>query len=329
MLTFDTEVMWKESPFAVMACAASPTTWYAWLSPWLLEESANDKHLIPLGDPRKPRIVIGHNIGYDRARVAEEYNIEQSKNFFLDTMSLHVAVNGMCSRQRPTWMKHMKNRDMRERVLNERSSMELASVLENRMLSEQEEELWVGRSSVNSLRDVAKFHCDVTIDKSQRDSFGELDRTGIQSKVEELLDYCAADVAITHRVFRKVFQGFVEVCPHTVSFGAMRHLSSVILPVDRSWQSYLANAEATYQKLTSDIEQRLVELADLAVKIKDEPAKYNNDPWLRQLDWSGQEVRMVKGKKKETLLDLLLDRNFRECQNGTRSSLGLAIPSQL
>ena len=298
MLTFDTEVMWKESSFAVMACAASPTSWYAWLSPWLLGESEQDQHLIPVGDPTQARIIVGHNIGYDRARISEEYDIRQSRNFFLDTMSLHVAVNGMCSRQRPTWMKHKKNRDMRAKIASESNSVELATLLENRMLSEEEEELWVGRSSVNSLRDVAKFHCDVTIDKAQRDQFGELDRVGIREKLEELLDYCAADVAITHQVYKKVFTGFLEVCPHPVSFGALRHLSSQILPVDKSWESYLASAEATYHRLTDAVEQRLVDLTNIALASKDNPEKHNNDEWLRQLDWSGQEIKMVKGKKK-------------------------------
>ena len=92
VLTFDTEVLWHESAFPVMACAVSDTTWYAWLSPWLLGESPLDRHLIPLGDPKKPRIVIGHNIGYDRARIAEEYDLVQSSNNFIDTMSLHVAA---------------------------------------------------------------------------------------------------------------------------------------------------------------------------------------------------------------------------------------------
>ena len=298
MLTFDTEVMWKESSFAVMACAASPTAWYAWLSPWLLGESENDQHLVPLGNPGEPRIIVGHNIGYDRARIAEEYDIVQSKNFFLDTMSLHVAVNGMCSRQRPTWMKHQKNRNIRDKIASEASSVGLATLLENNMLSEEEEELWVSRSSVNSLRDVAKFHCDVTIDKAQRDQFGELDRAGIRNKLEELLDYCAADVAITHRVYKKVFPGFVEVCPHPVSFAALRHLSSVILPVDKSWEAYIANAEATYQRLTDTVERRLVDLTESALESKTDPNKYSNDAWLSQLDWSGQEIKMVKGKKK-------------------------------
>lgn len=298
MLTFDTEVMWRESSYAVMACAASPTAWYAWLSPWLLDQSTTDKHLVPLGNPDDARIVIGHNVGYDRARIAEEYGTRQSKNFFLDTMSLHVAVNGMCSRQRPTWMKHKKNRDMRDKITSESNSIELAALLENKMLTEEEEELWVGRSSVNSLRDVAKFHCNVTIDKAQRDSFGELDRAGIRGKLDELLDYCAADVSITHRVYKKVFPAFLDVCPHPVSFGALRHLSSVILPVDKSWRSYIADAEATYQRLSSDVEQRLRHLAHTALESKDDPKNYSQDEWLRQLDWSGQSIKMVKGKKK-------------------------------
>ena len=298
MLTFDTEVMWKESSFAVMACAASKTAWYAWLSPWLIGQSDTDRHLIPLGNPDHARIVVGHNIGYDRARIVEEYDVKQSKNFFLDTMSLHVAVNGMCSRQRPTWMKHKKSRELRHKIASESNSIELSALLENKMLSEDEEELWVGRSSINSLRDVAKFHCNVTIDKAQRDQFGELDRDGVREKIDELLDYCAADVAITHRVFKKVFTGFLEVCPHPVSFGALRHLSSVVLPVNKSWESYIEDAEETYHTLTKGVEDRLRSLADQALTQKEDLTLLKNDDWLGQLDWSGQEVKMVKGRKK-------------------------------
>jgi len=298
MLTFDTEVMYKEHPFAVMACAVSPTAWYAWISPWLLGESKEQCHLVPLGDPSQSRIIVGHNIGYDRARVLEEYDMQQSRNFFMDTMSLHVAVNGMCSQQRPTWMRHKKNKDLRDKIANDHNSVELAALLESNMLREEEEELWVGRSSVNSLRDVAKFHCDVTIDKAQRDFFGELDRETLLTKLDELLDYCAADVSITHRVYRKVFPNFLETCPHPVSFGALRHLSSVILPVDQTWQEYLTNAEETYHKRLDDVQRKLVELCNEALKVKEQPDLYENDPWLRQLDWSGQEVKMVKGKKK-------------------------------
>jgi DNA polymerase gamma 1 len=298
MLCFDVEVMWKETSFACMACAVSPTAWYAWLSPWLLGESETDRHLIPLGDPNHHRIIVGHNVGYDRARIAEEYSVHQTRNCFLDTMSLHVAVNGMCSRQRPTWMKHKKNRELRDKIAGETDNIELAALLNDRGLTEEEEELWVGRSSVNSLRDVAKFHLDVTIDKKQRDNFGELDREGVRGKLDELLDYCAADVDVTHRVYKIVFPNFLGTCPHPVSFAALRHLSSVILPVNKSWESYIANAEATYHKLSDAVQERLIHLTNKALEIKGDEEKWSTDPWLRQLDWSGQEIKMVKGKKK-------------------------------
>ncbi|KAM0461853.1 hypothetical protein ACHAO4_001039 [Trichoderma viride] len=297
MLSFDTEVMWKESPYAVMACAVSPTAWYSWLSPWLLGESTEDKHLIPLGDPTTDRIVVGHNVGYDRARILEEYNLKQTRTGFLDTMSLHVAVNGMCSQQRPTWMKAKKNRETRERIASKTVDHGMVELLSNSSMHE-EEELWVEKSSINSLRDVAKFHLNVTIDKAIRDDFGELDREGVVEKLDQLLEYCAADVSVTHRVYQAILPSFLEVCPHPVSFAALRHLSSVILPVNDTWNSYIANAEATYQKLSASIHERLVALAEKALEIKDHPEIWQNDPWMMQLDWSGQEIRMVKGKRK-------------------------------
>lgn len=290
MLSFDVEVMWQENPFAVMACAASPTAWYVWLSPWLLGETDVKTQLVPLGDPTKERIVVGHNIGYDRARILEEYDVKQTKNCFLDTMSLHVAVNGMCSQQRPTWMKAQKNRE-KERVARAEGNFSLDNLMD-------EEELWVGRSSINSLRDVAKFHLNVSMDKSARDDFSGLDRQKVLEKLDDLLNYCAADVAITHRVFSIVFTNFLKTCPHPVSFAALRHLSSVILPVDESWDSYIANAEATYQKLSLGVQERLISLAEKALEVKDDEEKWSNDPWLKQLDWSGQEIRWAKGKKK-------------------------------
>ncbi|KAK3357590.1 DNA polymerase family A-domain-containing protein, partial [Lasiosphaeria hispida] len=213
-------------------------------------------------------------------------------------MSLHVAVNGMCSQQRPTWMKHKKNRELREKIAKETTNFELVELLNSNTLSHDEEELWVERSSINSLRDVAKFHLDISMDKEIRNAFGELDREGVVAKLDELLTYCAADVSVTHRVYQIVFPNFLETCPHPVSFAALRHLSSVILPVNKSWDSYIANAEATYHKLSDAVQERLISLAEKALEIKGDPDKWTNDPWLQQLDWSGQEVRMVKGNKK-------------------------------
>lgn len=290
MLVFDVEVLYKQSPFAVMASAASPNAWYMWLSPWLLKETENPRQLIPLGDPTKPRVVVGHNIGYDRGRVLEEYDIHQTENFFLDTMSLHVAVNGMCSRQRPAWMKHRKDRELREKFV-ETGSPELARLLDQ---PPEEAELWVGKSSVNSLRDVAQFHCNITLSKEVRDKFGELDRDGVMNELETLMNYCAADVEVTHNVFKAVLPAYLERCPHPVSFAALRHLASVILPVDKSWETYVETAEKTYQDMAAKIQETLLQLTEDARKLKANEEVWKNDPWLRQLDWSGQEVKLTK-----------------------------------
>jgi len=72
----------------------------------------------------------------------------------------------------------------------------------------------------------------------------------------------------------------------------------VILPVNKSWDAYIKNAEATYHKLSDDVQERLILLAEKALEIKGDPDKWSNDPWMKQLDWSGQEIKMVKGKKK-------------------------------
>ncbi|OQN95191.1 hypothetical protein B0A48_18818, partial [Cryoendolithus antarcticus] len=134
------------------------------------------------------------------------------------------------------------------------------------------------------------------MNKTQREWFGELDREGIVGKLDELLDYCAADVDVTHQVYKKVFPHFLETCPNTVSSAALRHLASEILPVNKDWEANIANAEATYNKLSDGVRERLVDLTEQALEHRNEPNMYNHDPWLRQLDWSGQEVRMTKGK---------------------------------
>ncbi|KAJ7180477.1 DNA polymerase family A-domain-containing protein [Mycena filopes] len=128
LLTFDVETLPKYHPYAVMACAASPSAWYAWISPWLLNESEDPVQLIPLGEPSVPRIVVGHNVSYDRGRTKEEYHLDGTQNRWLDTMALHVAVQGISSNQRPAWMKWRKDRQA-EKEREEEARMVLGGML--------------------------------------------------------------------------------------------------------------------------------------------------------------------------------------------------------
>jgi hypothetical protein len=98
-IVFDVEVLYKISPYPVIAVACSPTSWYVWISPKLARsvqsimentrtepvingnpaqfdhntkefsnENENDE-LVELGHADIPRLVVGHFVAYDRARI--------------------------------------------------------------------------------------------------------------------------------------------------------------------------------------------------------------------------------------------------------------------
>lgn len=294
-LSFDTEVMYKRSPYPVMACAASSTAWYSWLSPWLLGHSSNDAQLIPLGNNR-PKIIVGHHIGFDRSRVKEEYDFRKSKLRFMDTLSLHVAANGMCSRQRPTWMKHKKKIETRKKILSE-TNTELQRVLGG-LEEDAAADPWLDRSSINSLRAVAEFHLGLQdLDKEVRKYFEEQDPAVILDNLDQTLDYCAEDTRLAHEIYRKVLPRYLSIAPHPVSFTGLLNMNSMILPVNSNWTEYKKNADAKYQELSKAVQAKLITLAEENVNLRDDPDKFQHDPWLKQLDWTMKPVRMVKNKK--------------------------------
>lgn len=103
-----------------LATAVSDKAWYGWVSPDVinnaskpvtsheypitslipLESNSTDSGLKLSEHQMKPKIVIGHNVSYDRARIKEQYWLNKTGTKFLDTMSLHVCVGGLTSYQR-------------------------------------------------------------------------------------------------------------------------------------------------------------------------------------------------------------------------------------
>ncbi|RKP23391.1 DNA polymerase family A-domain-containing protein, partial [Syncephalis pseudoplumigaleata] len=279
VVTFDVETLPRETQHAVLACAASSVAWYGWISPWLANESDASEHLIPMGGghDKRPRVVIGHNVGYDRARVLDEYSLRASNIGYIDTMSLHVAVSGLCTRQRTGWLKFSKAVDQGdiEYLRENYESMKYFDV-----------------SSVNSLREVARFHCQKDVAKEQRNIFVEGTLFDVQSNFQDLMNYCAVDVEATHEVYCTVFPKYLKKCPHPVAFYGMLQMGSSFLTVDERWSQYIARSECVYQERSRRIESKLRELAQEAL---DDPAAMA-DPWLRQLDWTRAELRMTKPK---------------------------------
>lgn len=328
MLVFDVETMPEYSPYAIMACAASKNAWYVWISPWLLGETSEMQHLIPLGDPSASRVVVGHNVSYDRARIKEEYSVGGTGTRFLDTMALHVAVKGISSHQRPAWMKYRKEKEtakarkdeavdavlklMQETEKQQQEEQDAAKKEELRQMRQAMEESlpqlqegiegdaeltskrWEDITSANSLADVAKLHCNIDIDKAIRDDFGSRKREDIFEGIHDYLNYCSSDVVVTHAVFCKVLPSFLESCPSPVSFAGILTMGSALLTVNHEWERYIENAERTYRELDEKVKVRLVELAHQAKEMMADES-WKKDVWLSQLDWTPKVAGKSRG----------------------------------
>ncbi|KAG8887539.1 DNA-directed DNA polymerase gamma mip1 [Tulasnella sp. 332] len=330
MLCFDVETLPAHHQYAIMACAVSPTNWYSWISPWLLGESPVPAHLIPLGDPSIPRIIVGHNVSYDRARVREEYSLKRSSNRWIDTMALHIATKGISSHQRPSWMRHRKEKKEKQKQQQECAEtvadlMKEAQVedegavdgdmkkelqIHRRDLEEGLSQLtlpqaeddgeangkrWEDITSMNSLAEVAKLHCGLEMDKSVRNTFMTSTPEMIRDKLDECLSYCAIDVTSTHAVYCRVLPLFRETCPSPVSWAGVMTMGNSFLGVNQTWEEYLRNAEAKYRELEDGLRRKLVVLAEEARALMDRPDVWSKDVWLKQLDWSPKVAKASRG----------------------------------
>ncbi len=102
-LIFDVETLVKHQNRPVMAVAASTNAWYSWCSDIFFQDDFNGKTPIELTDlitlespdsdvrKRQKRVVIGHNVGFDRSFIKEQYYLEVNRLkdvFFFECFSL-------------------------------------------------------------------------------------------------------------------------------------------------------------------------------------------------------------------------------------------------
>ncbi|KAL7672453.1 hypothetical protein ACOME3_007337 [Neoechinorhynchus agilis] len=299
-LVFDVEVISMLSierrfhfQLPVMATALGKDSWYSWCSSRLFSDhdSLDTRHddLIPMDLDSKKRVFIGHNIGFDRSFIREQYQSKLSSLRFLDTMSLHIATSGYTSDQRTL-----------RKVMNkyEESDEKDCCVLEG----------WMHESSANNLVDVHSLYCrksKLQLSKELRSVFcGRLaspedDLNKLRSKRKEicqgfqnLMHYCATDTAATAEVIEKIYPLFLERFPHPVTMAGTLIMGTMLLPVKKyNWQFYLKNGEQSYEDTLTDIKKTLARqsnrLLSEASSFTQEgcPKGYESDPWSRLLDW--------------------------------------------
>ncbi|CAN8000692.1 unnamed protein product [Ixodes hexagonus] len=284
-LVFDVEVCVREGHFPTLATAASRDNWFSWCSSQLTKEQfkwkekVNIGDLIPLepqvGGESVPRVVVGHNVGFDRSFLREQYSIEGSRLRFLDTLSLHVCVSGLTGLQR---------------------ALSMASKSE-KTAKGPPPEMWQDLSSLNNLGDVyALYSGGKVLKKEARDTFLNGSLSDIAADFQGLMTYCANDVLATHEVLGKLLPLYFQRFPHPISFAGMLEMSTAYLPVNQNWERYLSDAEAVYNDIQQELKQTLAGIANSACRLLHGDA-YKRDPWLWDLDWSVQNMRCKKTAK--------------------------------
>ncbi|NWU34451.1 DPOG1 polymerase, partial [Hylia prasina] len=312
-LVFDVEVCVADGHCPTLAVAVSPHAWYSWCSRRLLEQRYSwSSHLtladlIPMESPAgascaskqdwMERVVVGHNVAFDRAFIKEQYLIQGSKMRFLDTMSMHMAISGLTGFQRSLWMaaKHGKRKGLQQVKEHMRKTRSKA---EGPAITSWD---WVHVSSINNLADVhALYVGGEPLEKEAREIFVKGTMADIRSNFQDLMSYCARDVQATHEVFQEQLPLFMERCPHPVTFAGMLEMGVSYLPVNGNWKRYLNDAQGIYEDLQKEMKKSLMNLANDACQLLHEH-RYKDDPWLWDLEWDTQEFKQKKnpGKKKK------------------------------
>ncbi|KAM3828307.1 DNA polymerase subunit gamma-1 isoform 1-T1 [Vipera latastei] len=303
-LVFDVEVCIEEGHCPTLAVALSCNAWYSWCSQRLLEQRYSWSNQLGLSDliplessslkkqPGQERLVIGHNVSFDRAHIKEQYLIQGSQMRFLDTMSMHMAISGLSGFQRSLWKaaKQGKGRGLQQVQQHIKKTRRKGSGPTVGSWN------WVNISSINNLADVhALYVGGQPLQKEARELFVKGSMDDIRNNFQELMNYCALDVQATYEIFYEQLPLFLQRCPHPVTFAGMLEMGVSYLPVNQNWVKYLDEAQVTYEELQKEMKKSLMNLADNACQLLHEE-RYKDDPWLWDLKWDLQKFKQKKTK---------------------------------
>jgi DNA polymerase gamma 1 len=302
--TFDTETFVEGGNYPIIGTALSAKAYYLWLAselvdPSLPEEEWDQHNLVPLAEGC---FVVGHNVSFDRIRVANAYTLKTSKpeNFYFDTLSSHVAVAGLASGQR--WLYTLTNKDP-----------ELLTEEERRKLKYRPK--WVDEGATNSLVAAYNFHVyearkffdeDVTPldegDKLVRRIFVDAKSLlEINVMLEDAVVYALKDVFYTTELFQAIWPRYRECSPTMVHLAGHYFLNGSRVPVTDNWYKWIKQVDEAYDEALAEVQVIAKELIDelytewRTIYDRDQveaEAWVSGDPWRRQMDWT---VKTGKG----------------------------------
>lgn len=303
VFTFDTETFVHRGAYPIIGTALSAEAVYVWLASELINSSLPEDEwdqwsMIPIGENR---LVIGHNVSYDRVRAQEGYSLDRTKpeNFYFDTLSAHIGVSGLASGQR--WLYILAGKDPESLTEEEKRKLRYAPK-------------WLDEGSTNSLVATYNFHVYEVRkffgenveplsegDKKIRDLFVKAtDLETINGRLGEALEYAIKDAFYTAELFQALWPKYLDATPSMVALCGHYHLNGSIVPLASNWKEWIQNVEHVYEEHNAEMTQICKDLMwKCYEEWKDagcEESYWKNDPWLSQLKekW---EVKIPAGGK--------------------------------
>uniref|UniRef100_A0A8R1DJZ1 DNA-directed DNA polymerase n=1 Tax=Caenorhabditis japonica TaxID=281687 RepID=A0A8R1DJZ1_CAEJA len=286
ILFFDIELVVQDGNLPTLAIALGGNAWYGWCSDRLINKTEipdfpTENDLIPIGEIWAEKIVIGHNVGFDRARVKEAYRIEDAKIRYMDTMSMALPMYGMADHQQSLYeMYDVEDTDTNNEWVN----------------------AWKGRVSKNSLVAVhdhlypdKETNAESFSKKTLRASFVKDPIEKIREDFQILMSYCARDNILCAEIYVRLWPEFTRRFPHPATLYGMLNMGNVYLPINSYWkQFYEKNVQMCEEKKTRAT-RSIVETARLLAggrnleeeeKGNEEEEQKASDVWMWSQDWS-------------------------------------------
>lgn len=186
---------------------------------------AGNESLIPLNPANEEKIILGHNVGYDRAKTADEYfSFKNSKSFYIDTIALYHA----------RYARTFKVRDN-----------ELGRAQEPLFDGNLSDKLYSKYTSYNfQLSSLYKTQFKKDLIKDVRKIFDSTSKDLVVENFNECMHYCAKDVEATHDLFTVFWAKFLKKFTHPLEFIAMKELGNHKVTLNKeNWTSFVKNCE--------------------------------------------------------------------------------------
>ncbi|CAK9295606.1 unnamed protein product [Gordionus sp. m RMFG-2023] len=324
-LIFDVEVCLKDpGNLPTMAIALSPNACPLFDNNFSWHSDPTSENMIPMesnqSNNQDHKLIIGHNVGYDRSWIKEQYYLQASNTKFLDTMSLHLACSGLTHLQRISKLAH-KNKSEEEKLSSPFATIEGG---------------WERVGSLNNLADIHKLYCGsgssnddsnkkkfyVKSDEIKEGKMKNVNKVGnrkagdedsmpsplvhflsgnlndVANDFQRCASYCARDCLAVYDVLGILFPAFCSRFPHPATLAGTLCMGTSYLPTQKyAWSRYLKEAENGYKERDKEIREALAGLAQSACALVSDGNKtYEKDPWLWDLDWSVQRLKLNKNK---------------------------------